>query len=299
MFESSIPTTTAGRRRPSISNPRKNTMAPSSYGVPSTPAFYILFCVATVLVLKEVNSIVWEPYMVSKHMNSSVRVRDGTLLRLPQGRTVPRRTESGVLQRRMDNVGSKNHDPAGSVSFYHTQYFLWTSHAWPRYIEASILRYIFMFKCRLPLLRLIPALHLMALPIIISILEAYHKRLPTPSDLTEPSLYSITIAMLPPLWFFGHLFYTDVPSLFFVLASFAAQTRDAPWTAAFVRVLQTSSLATFYNLFIARSYKPALSSDKHYMDHLHIRLPSNIVPAVATDPQIAAVGRRKSLVETV
>ena len=34
---------------------------------PSTPALYILFCVAIVLVLKEVNSIVWEPYMVSRH----------------------------------------------------------------------------------------------------------------------------------------------------------------------------------------------------------------------------------------
>lgn len=102
MFESSIPTTpslTAGRRRLAISDLRKNTMTPSSYGVPSTPAFYIIFCVATVLVLKEVNSIVWEPYMVSRHMNSPAQVRDGTLLRLPQGRTVPRRAESGVLSR--------------------------------------------------------------------------------------------------------------------------------------------------------------------------------------------------------
>src|SRR5258708_26109532 len=94
-----------------------------------------------------------------------------------------------------------------------------------------------MFKCRLPLLRLVPALHLMALPILISVLEAYHKRLPPPSDLTEPSLFSITTAMFPPLWFFGHLFYTDIPSLFFVLASFAAQAQDAPWTAAVVRSL--------------------------------------------------------------
>lgn len=64
----------AGRRCLAISDLRKNTMAPSSYGVPSTPAFYILFCVATVLVLKEVNSIVWEPYMVSRHTNSPARV---------------------------------------------------------------------------------------------------------------------------------------------------------------------------------------------------------------------------------
>jgi len=88
MLEISIPTTpslTAGRRYPSLSNLRENTMAPSSYGVPSTPAFYILFCVAVVLVLKEVNSVVWEPYMVSRHINSFARVSNGTLLRLPQG----------------------------------------------------------------------------------------------------------------------------------------------------------------------------------------------------------------------
>jgi len=243
------PSLTAGRRRPAISDLRKNNMAPSSYGVPSTPAFYILFCITTVLVLKEVNGVVREPYMVSRLISNSAQVRDGILLRLSQGRTVPRRTEPGVLSRPMDNVGSKNHDTAGSVSFYHKWNSLWTSHARPRYIEASILRYIFVFKCRLPLLRLIPALHLMALPIIISILEAYHKRLHPPSDLTEPSLFSVTTAMFPPLWFFGHLFYTDVPSLFFVLTSFVAQTRDAPWTAAFVRVLSTSSLTTLYKLF--------------------------------------------------
>ena len=67
---------------PLISDRRKNNMSPSSYGVPSTPAFYILFCVATVLVLKEVNSTVWEPYMVSRHINNSVRVQDGASLRL-------------------------------------------------------------------------------------------------------------------------------------------------------------------------------------------------------------------------
>lgn len=69
-------------RRASTSEPSKNNMPPSSHRVPSTPAFYILFCVATVLVLKEVNSIVWEPYMVSRPMSNPVRIRDGTLLRL-------------------------------------------------------------------------------------------------------------------------------------------------------------------------------------------------------------------------
>lgn len=49
----------------------------------------------------------------------------------------------------------------------------------------------------------------------------------------------------------------------------------------------------------ARGYKPALSSNKHYMDHLHIHLSSNILPAVVAYPRIAAVGRRKDLVESL
>ena len=69
--QSSIPTTPPSHRSSSLtslSDLRGNTMTPS------TPAFYILFCVAIVLVLKEVNSIVWEPYMVSRHLNNSAQV---------------------------------------------------------------------------------------------------------------------------------------------------------------------------------------------------------------------------------
>lgn len=32
---------------------------------PSSPLFYVAYCVATVLVLKEVNSVVWDAYMVT------------------------------------------------------------------------------------------------------------------------------------------------------------------------------------------------------------------------------------------
>lgn len=83
---------------------------------PSTPALYILFCVAIVLVLKEVNSIVWEPYMVSRHSTVPLKYEAVPYFAFSQGRTVPRRTEPGVLSRRLDDVGSKNHDTAGSVS---------------------------------------------------------------------------------------------------------------------------------------------------------------------------------------
>jgi hypothetical protein len=34
---------------------------------PSSPLFYVVYSVVIVLVLKEVNSVVWDPYMVSPY----------------------------------------------------------------------------------------------------------------------------------------------------------------------------------------------------------------------------------------
>ena len=91
-----------------------------------------------------------------------------------------------------------------------------------------------MFKCRLPLLRLIPALHLLALPALLSSLVAYHQRLPQPRDVSSPSIAAVALAAFPPLWFFGFLYYTDVPGIAFVLGSFVAQANDSNWLAALV-----------------------------------------------------------------
>jgi hypothetical protein len=105
-----------------------------------------------------------------------------------------------------------------------------------RYLSTALLRSIFMFKCRLPLLRLVPALHLLALPPLLYALEAYHQRLPrSPNFLTSPSISAVTLAAFPPLWFFGFLYYTDVPGVAFVLASFVMQANGQNWLAAMVR----------------------------------------------------------------
>lgn len=92
-----------------------------------------------------------------------------------------------------------------------------------------------MFKCRLPLLRLVPALHLLGLPPLLFALEAYHQREPSPFDVvTSPSISAVTLAAFPPLWFFGFLFYTDVPGVMFVLMSFVKQSGGHKWYAAIV-----------------------------------------------------------------
>ena len=93
-----------------------------------------------------------------------------------------------------------------------------------------------MFKCRLPLLRLVPALHLLALPALFSSLLAYHQRLPQPRDVTAPSMSAVALATFPPLWFFAFLYYTDVPGIAFVLGSFVAQANDSNWLAALVSI---------------------------------------------------------------
>lgn len=159
----------------------------------TSPLFYVVYCVATVLVLKEVNSIVWDPYMDEPfHAPQAQAYCDG----------------------KWDVWDPKITTPPGL------------------YLSTSLLRHVFMFKCRLPLLRLVPALHLLALPILLSSLVPYHQRLPQPQDITSPSITAITLATFPPLWFFGFLYYTDVPGIAFVLGSFVAQANGSNWLAA-------------------------------------------------------------------
>ncbi|PVF95067.1 hypothetical protein CPB86DRAFT_739413 [Serendipita vermifera] len=159
---------------------------------PSSPLFYVLYCAVIVLVLKEVNSIVWDPYMDEP-------------FHAPQAQA--------YCEGKWDVWDPKITTPPGL------------------YLSTALLRKIFMFKCRLPLLRLVPALHLLSLPAILSVLEAYHQRLPPPSDISSPTISSVALASFPPLWFFGFLYYTDVPGIAFILSSFVAQSNGSNWLA--------------------------------------------------------------------
>lgn len=125
-----------------------------------------------------------------------------------------------------------------------------------------------MFKCRLPLLRLTPALHLLALPALLSSLVAYHQRLPQPRDITAPSISAVTLAAFPPLWFFGFLYYTDVPGIAFVLGSFVAQANDSNWLAALVST--QTVYASFSDHNQARTMELVIQTDEHHLDSLRI-----------------------------
>ncbi|KAG8810941.1 glucosyltransferase, partial [Serendipita sp. 399] len=99
----------------------------------SSPLFYVAYCAATVLVLKEVNSVVWEPYMDEP-------------FHVPQAQA--------YCESQWEVWDPKITTPPGL------------------YLSAAVIRKIFMFKCRLPLLRLVPALHLLSIPLSLHALES-------------------------------------------------------------------------------------------------------------------------------
>lgn len=113
-----------------------------------------------------------------------------------------------------------------------------------RYLESVLLRGLFVFKCRLPLLRLVPMLHLLAFPPLLASLEAYHQRMYQPRDLLSPSISSIAISLFPLAWFFGFLYYTDIPGAAFILGAFYAQVNESSWLAALVSLLFLCVLAS-------------------------------------------------------
>jgi alpha-1,2-glucosyltransferase len=117
------------------------------------------------------------------------------------------------------------------------------------YILTVLLKNIFLFKCRLPTLRLTPLLTLLLLPFALTRLLCYHKRVRPPPSLFTPTLDAVILSAFPIVWFFGLLYYTDVPSLLFVILTVIAASQGQHWLASMVR-----SLCTFQEK-VTRSYK--------------------------------------------
>jgi alpha-1,2-glucosyltransferase len=97
-----------------------------------------------------------------------------------------------------------------------------------------MLKRVFLFKCNIPMLRLTTLMSLLVLPIALTRLVCYHKRERPPTSIMTPALEATVLAAFPIAWFFGFLYYTDVPSLLFVVASISAATEDRHWLAALV-----------------------------------------------------------------
>ncbi|KAL0950710.1 hypothetical protein HGRIS_007486 [Hohenbuehelia grisea] len=100
------------------------------------------------------------------------------------------------------------------------------------YIMSVLLKRIFMFKCTLPMLRLTTSLSLLALPIVLTRLLCFHQRERPPSSFLAPTIGALVLSAFPVAWFFGFLYYTEVPSLLFVAATVIAATEQRHWLAA-------------------------------------------------------------------
>ena len=103
------------------------------------------------------------------------------------------------------------------------------------YVLSLVLKRIFVLKCNLAMLRLTPLFALVMLPFALTRLICYHKRDRPPSSLFVPITEAVVVAAFPIAWFFGFLYYTEVPSLVFVLLTVVAATQHKHWTAALVR----------------------------------------------------------------
>ncbi|KAG6837861.1 hypothetical protein H0H93_013014 [Arthromyces matolae] len=159
----------------------------------SQAIYYAIFCAACVSVLKEVNSIVTEPYMDEP-------------FHIPQAQAYCR----GDFW----TWDPKITTPPGL------------------YLLSLLLKRVFMFKCTLPMLRLTTTLTLLSLPPALTRLLCFHKRIRPPVSLLSPTLDSLILGAFPIAWFFGFLYYTEAPSLLFVVLTVVAASQDRHWLAA-------------------------------------------------------------------
>ena len=78
---------------------------------------------------------------------------------------------------------------------------------------------------------------LASLPVVSTLLLSYHKRERPPSLLTPP-LEAVVLASFPLVWFFGFLYYTEVPSVVSVILTVAFASQGKHLQAAMVRHFQ-------------------------------------------------------------
>ncbi|KZT23848.1 glycosyltransferase family 59 protein [Neolentinus lepideus HHB14362 ss-1] len=158
----------------------------------ASPTHHLVFTSICIIVLRELNGIVTEPYMDEPfHVPQAQAYCDG----------------------RFDYWDSKITTPPGL------------------YVLSLVLKKIFLLKCNLQMLRLTPMFSLIGLPIALTYLLCYHQRVRPPASLLTPTLESVIVSGFPIAWFFGFLYYTEVPSLLFVVCTVVAATQGKHWLA--------------------------------------------------------------------
>ena len=125
------------------------------------------------------------------------------------------------------------------------------------------------------MLRLTPMLTLLSLPLLLAHLLAFHQRIRPPRYLLMPPLEAVILAAFPVAWFFGFLYYTDIPSLAFVLATVVAATKGQHALGGLVSsLLEVSSNSLKDRKSLAWPLQLHLSPDQHNMGRVRLRCQS-------------------------
>lgn len=95
------------------------------------------------------------------------------------------------------------------------------------------------------MLRLTPTLTLMLLPLALTRLLAFHKRVQPPSSIISPTFEAMALSAFPLAWFYGFLYYTEVPSLLSVVMTVMFATKGWHWGAAVVRFVKLHFIISF------------------------------------------------------
>ncbi|KAG9097495.1 glucosyltransferase [Ceratobasidium sp. UAMH 11750] len=100
------------------------------------------------------------------------------------------------------------------------------------YVLSVLLKKVFLFKCTIPVLRMNNLLLNLLLPPLVSHCLALYRSDRPPRTLLQPTLESIVISAFPLAWFFSFLYYTELGSVVFVLGTVLAAGHGAHILAA-------------------------------------------------------------------
>ena len=125
------------------------------------------------------------------------------------------------------------------------------------------------------MLRLTTMLSLLALPIALTPLLAFHKRERPPPSVATPLLEAVILASFPLAWFYGFLYYTEVPSLVSVVSTVVLASQERHWLAALVCVGCSSDPSERHSLrtsMAVRSGQLHIPPEQHYMGIVRLRI---------------------------
>ncbi|KAG6866879.1 hypothetical protein C0991_008816 [Blastosporella zonata] len=155
------------------------------------------------------------------------------------------------------------------------------------YVMSLLLKRVFMFKCTLPMLRLTTVLALLSLPPTLSHLLCFHKRILPPRSLLSPTMEAMILSAFPIAWFFAFLYYTEAPSLVFVVLTVVAASQDRHWLAAMLGLISCTFRQTNV-IWVLYAYA---SSQLMYL-RFRRAAPGAAPPKKLHDPPALAAGPR-------